>query len=130
MKKALSICLILLLLLALPACGKYVNSYSAVGFVHSNSAKSAFMSFLSFKGRMVFRLSSSAEGDITYSASLESGHATVYYDSHGSKLELFSIEGGQQLDSHGGYIESGTVYIIVETDGSCTNGDFKFSIGK
>ena len=34
------------------------------------------------------------------------------------------------LDSHGGYVESGTVYIIVETDGVCQNGDFRFDLDK
>ena len=118
------------MLLSLTGCGKYTSSYKAVGFVHSNVSDSAFMNFYSFDGRMVFRLKSSHEGDLQYTAKLESGSATVYYDSHGTKEELFSISSGETLDSHGGYVESGTVYIIVETDGACENGDFQFSLNQ
>ena len=85
------------------------------------------MSFYSFDGRMVFKLKSSGEGDLKYSAKLESGNATVYYDYYGVKTELFSLNGGEELDSHGGYIEAGTVYVIVETNGTCLNGAFRFS---
>ena len=86
------------------------------------------MSFYSFDGRMVFQLKSPGEGDLKFTAKLEAGSATVYYDFYGTKQELFSIYGGEEIDSHGGYVESGTVYIIVETDGNCQNGDFRFSL--
>ena len=116
------------LLITLTGCGKYSSSYKAVAFVHSNETDSAFMSFYSFEGRMIFKLKSSAEGDLKYTAKLESGNAAVYYDFYGTKQELFSISAGEEIDSHGGYIESGTVYIIVETDGSCQNEEFHFSL--
>ena len=116
-----------LLLLSLTGCSKYTSSYSAVAFVHSNESDSAFMNFYTFEGRMVFKLKSPGEGDLKYTAKLESGNATVYYDFHGEKQELFSIAGGEECDGHGGYVEAGTVYIIVETDGKCQNGDFHFS---
>lgn len=116
------------LLLSMTGCGKYSSRYQAVGFVHSNESNSAFMTFCSFEGRMVFRLKSSAEGDLKYTAKLESGNAVVYYDYYGTKQELFSLSDGDEIDSHGGYVESGTVYIIVETDGDCRNGDFRFSL--
>ena len=124
----LLVCAVLLLTLA--GCGKYASSYKAVGFVHSNESDSAFMNFYSFEGRMVFKLKSSGEGDLQYTADLESGSATVYYDYSGTKQELFSISAGETLDSHGGYVESGTVYIIVETGGACQNGDFHFSLNQ
>ena len=68
---------------------------------------------------MVFKMKSTGEGDLTYSAKLESGSATVYYDHHGSMTELFSVNAGEEIDAHGGYVETGTVYVIVETDGEC-----------
>ena len=117
-----------MLALSLAGCGKYVSSYKALGFVHSNRSDSAFMSFASFEGRMVFRLKSSGEGDLKYSARLESGSAVVYYDFYGDRQELFSISGGEEADSRGGYVEAGTVTVIVETDGSCQNGEFRFSL--
>lgn len=117
-----------MLALSLAGCGKYVSSYKALGFVHSNRSDSAYMSFASFEGRMVFRLKSSGEGDLKYSARLESGSATVYYDFYGDRQELFSISGGEEAESRGGYVEAGTVTVIVETDGSCQNGEFRFSL--
>ena len=41
---------------------------------------------------------------------------------------FFSLEGGEEAASHGGYVEAGTVYVIVETDGKCMNGEFRFSV--
>lgn len=128
MKKVLAVIVAVVLLLSFAGCGKYSSSYKAVAFVHSNESTSAFMSFYSFDGRMVFKLKSAGEGDLKYSAKLETGSATVYYDYYGTRTELFSINSGDELDSHGGYIESGTVYVIFETNGECRNGEFHFSL--
>lgn len=127
MKKAIALFVAVITLLSLTSCQRYSSRYQAVAFVHSNEPDSAFMSFYSFDGRMVFKLKSSGEGDLKYSAKLESGNAAVYYDYYGVKTELFSLNGGEELDSHGGYIEAGTVYVIVETNGTCLNGAFHFS---
>jgi len=126
MKKTVIILAAAVLVLSLTGCSKYVSSYKAVGFVHSNEQKSSYMSFYSFEGRMVFRLKSTKEGDVKFTARLESGNATVWYDYNGTKSELFKIGAGESYDSHGGYVETGTVYIIVETDGNCKNGEFRF----
>ncbi len=128
LKKGLLLAVLSLMLLSLAACGKYVSSYKALMLVHSNRSDSADMSFSSFEGRMVFKLKSSGEGDLKYTARLESGSATVYYDCYGTKSELFSIAGGEEADARGGYVESGTVYVIVETDGACKNGEFHISL--
>ena len=128
MKKVLAVIVTVVLLLSFAGCGKYSSSYKAVAFVHSNESTSAFMNFYSFDGRMVFKLKSAGEGDLKFSAKLETGSATVYYDYYGTKTELFSINSGDEIDSHGGYIEAGTVYVIVETNGECRNGDFHFSL--
>lgn len=128
MKRILSLTTTLIILFLLTGCGKYTSNYKAVGFVHSNVSTSAEMSFYSFDGRMVFKLKSSGEGDLKYTAKLESGTATVYYDYYGTKTELFTINSGEELDLHGGYVEAGTVYIIVETDGECMNGSFSIHV--
>ncbi len=128
MKKVISLTVVLIFMILMTGCGKYVSSYKAIGFVHSNRSESAEMSFYSFDGRMVFKLKSAGEGDIKYTGELESGTATVYYVYHGTQSELFTISPGEELASHGGYIEAGTVYIIVETDGECMNGAFSFSV--
>lgn len=130
MKKIVFLLVFALLFMSLTGCVKYSSGYKAVALVHSNEPSSAFMDFYSFEGRMVFKLKSSSEGDLKWTAKLESGSAAVYYDFYGAKQKLFSISGGEEIDSHGGYVESGTVFIIVETDGSCKNGSFRFSLDK
>lgn len=116
------------ILVLLTSCGKYTSSYKAVGFVHSNGPSSAFMNFYSFEGVMVFSCTGKREGDISFSARLESGSADIYYDYNGQKNLLFSISGGDEISSDGGYFEKGPVFIIVETNGQCMNGDFKFDL--
>lgn len=130
MKKICILLVSAILIVMLTGCGKYTSGYNAVRFVHSSDSDSAFMNFYSFKGRMVFKLKSSGEGELKYTAKLESGNATVYYDFFGTKQELFTISSEEELDSHGGYVEAGTVYIIVETDGTCKNGEFRFSLSR
>ena len=129
MKKLAMLLVSVFFLITLAGCAKYSSDYNAVGFVHNNDSNSAFMNFYTFDGCIVFKLKSSAEGDVHYTAKLESGSAAVYYDAFGEKEELFTISDGGEIDSQGGYIEAGTVYIIVETDGKCQNGEFHFSIG-
>ena len=127
MKRSFLLIVPWIILLLLTGCEKYNSSYKAIGFVHSNRSDSAEMSFYSFEGTMVFKLKSSGEGDLKYTAKLESGTAAVYYDYGGTKSELFTIRSGEELDSHGGYMEAGTVYIIVETNGACMNGASSFN---
>ena len=127
-KKEIDIIIVCLMLLSMTSCGKYTSKYKAVGFVHSNESSTAFMSFYSFDGKMVFKLKSTGDGDLKYSAKLESGNAVVYYDYYGTKTELFSVSSGDEMESHGGYVEAGTVYVIVETSTECRNGDFHFSL--
>lgn len=127
-KTVLALLLAALTLFAFTGCGRYASGYKAVGFVHSNETKSAFMSFYTFEGRMVFKLKSDGEGDIVYTAKLGSGSAKVYYDYAGTKAELTAVGGGDEIDARGGYVEAGAVYIIVETDGECVNGEFTFRL--
>ena len=127
MRKIGAAAVALLLALSLCGCGRYASHYKAVGFVHSNTAESAYMSFFSFEGRMVFRLKSDGGETLRYTAKLETGSASVYADWIGEKRELLSVGAG---DDCGDAVttDAGTVYIIVETDGPCKNGDFRFSI--
>ena len=119
---------LLLALLMLFTAGCRASSYMAVGMVRTNTKNSANLSFYSLKGKIVFTLKSSGEGDVTYTAKLESGTAKVYVEWAGSKTDLFTINGGEEVSSHGGYVESGQVTIIVETDGTCKNGEFHFNV--
>ncbi|MBQ9545043.1 MAG: hypothetical protein IJV00_07945 [Clostridia bacterium] len=130
MKKTVLLIVLLLIAAGSVGCGKYVSHYSAVGFVHSNESGSAFMTFYKFEGTMVFKLNRKSENQavIKYSGKLEEGEIIVYYDCGGTKKELFSLHSGDELESSGGELPEDTVYIIVETDGSCQNGDLRFEI--
>lgn len=133
MKKVLSTASIaivmLLLLFSLFGCNKYTSSYKAVAFVHTNTSKNAHMSFSSFEGTMVFKLKcESGDEKINYSANLESGSAKVFYDCDGTKIELFSVNAGDEISDIGGALKKGTLYIIVEMSEVGKNGRFNFDI--
>lgn len=119
--------IVLSLLLTLSGCNRYRSRYNAVGFVHTNTAKNASMSFSSFEGTMVFQLKCDSENkSVGYSAKLDSGSVKVFYDCDGTKTELFSVGSGDDVDSVGGALKQGTVYIIVETSEKCKSGSFNF----
>ncbi len=120
-----------LALLILSGCSPYRSHYRAIAFVHSNTSDRAYMSFLSFDGTMVFRLNckSVSGARIVYSAGLEDGSAEVFLDNGGEKTGLFSLSSGDELNGSFGELKKGPVYIIVETDGECTDGDLSFEIG-
>ena len=95
--RILSLACLVLLLFGLAGCSKYVSKYNAVGFVHSNSARSAFMSFHQFEGTMVFKLKVKEADQLACSGRLESGVATVCLDADGAKTGLFSLSGGDEI---------------------------------
>lgn len=122
---------IALLLLPLSGCNRYTSHYKATVFVHTNTAKNASMSFSSFEGSMVFKMKCESEDEkINYSAILEDGSATVFYDCNGTKTELISVRSGDTISAIGATLQKGTVYIIVETSQTCKNGRFSFDIIK
>ena len=122
--------LLLALALCLSGCaGGYASHNKSVMCVRSNTDTHADLRFAEFTGTEVFKLKLRVnEGEIRYTARLETGEATVYYDYMGKKTVLFTVRGGESVDSTGGYIEKGTVYVIVETNGTCKNGAFDFGI--
>ncbi|MBQ6066259.1 MAG: hypothetical protein IJK89_05510 [Clostridia bacterium] len=131
MKKRILILLaaVTLLAVSLSGCGKYKSHYSATAFVHSNESDHAFMSFWQFEGTMVFQLKcKEAEKSLSYTAKLETGSATVYYDTDGEKTEWFTVAAGDERQDKLDGLKPGTVYIIVETDGKCETGNFDFTI--
>ena len=124
----LLVSLICLLALALSGCGRYVSSWSAVACVSSNTSDSAFVNFYKLSGKMVFKLKSDENEVIHYKGELKEGSLTVYYDTDGTKKELFSIKSGEKVDDCIGNLQKGTTYIIIETDERCENGDFHFDL--
>ncbi len=135
--KSMAIILMLLSILTLTACSKYNSSWSAAAFAHSNTSKSASMSFWRFEGTIVFKLQckDSEKEVLTYNGKLnneegENGTITVYYDTDGTKKELFSLKNGETVEATLDKLNKGTVYIIVETDLRCENGALEFNIGE
>lgn len=122
--------LALMLLLCLTGCSRYSSHYSAMILVHSNTTDSSYMSFSSFNGTKTFKMNckSASGGLLEYSAKLESGSATVYYDHDGNKTELFSIRGGEEIGSTAVPVSQGPVYVIVETNEKCKEGKFDFNL--
>lgn len=130
MKKMISVfALGMALLFCFSGCEKYATHYNATAFVHSNESDSAFMSFWKFEGNMVFQLKCKQAGQsLAYTAKLETGSATVYYDCGDGKTELCALNAGDETESTLEELKPGTVYVIVEADGQCENGDFHFDI--
>lgn len=120
----ISLCVVCLVCFA--ACSKYNSHYSALLLITSNTSKSASIRFTSLNGTKAFKLKS--DGVLNYSAKLTGGSATVYYDYNGTKMELFSIGPGQEVGPASVNVTPGTVYVIVETNGKCEEGQFSFDV--
>ena len=128
MKRIVSLLLIALFAFGLIGCAKYASHYNAIAFVHSNEKDNAFMEFYRFEGTMVFTLRGGSSCSLRYSAKLETGSAAVYYDCGQGKTALLSVGAGDAFADALTLSDGGTVYVIVETDGLCENGDFRFSV--
>ena len=115
--------------LALTSCGNYNSSVMAIMLVTSNTSKEASMSFSSFKGTKVFKVKCKEEGEkLFYSGHLDKGEMSVYYDDDGTKKMLFTVKDGEQVEDASEELSKGTVYIIVETEGKCSDGRLDFSV--
>ncbi len=147
---------VVLLAIGLAGCGKYVSSYRAMALVRSTRPESASVSFSELEGTMAFRLKcrkGSGALQIFCSAKMESGSATVYCDSDGTKREWFTIEAGsdaatvyfysypdgarseglpleagEELKTPWHPVSPGTAYVVIETDGKCEEGSFRFDV--
>ncbi len=124
-RKTVSVLLVLSALsLGLCGCSKYNSHYNAVGYAHSNGS----MSFSSFDGVQVhsFDWDKDTTGHIRYTAKLEKGSATVYYDMDGTKKEWFTVKAGETVEGTGLELPKGNIDILVETNEPCEEGRFTF----
>ena len=129
MKKVLALLLAALVVFSVVGCNAYISHYSALMLVTTNTSEKASMSFSSFNGTKVFKLSLREGGVIRYSAVIESGDATVYIDLGDEKIELFKITSGEKINSyHELYNYNGKVYITVESNGKISEGKFDFEV--
>ena len=121
----------LTLCFSLTACNGYTSHYSAMAEVSTNTSKKATLSFGEFKGTYVIKLKSDGESVIAYNASLKQGNIKVYYDYNGEKLDLFEMgtDGSVQGKTEA-FTGGKTVYVIIESDGKCNEGQFSFTLEK
>lgn len=118
----------------LSACGsKYVSHYSAAMMVSTNTADEASVSFDSFSGTYIMKLKNHGADEVflSYEATLGDGNINVSYDYHGEKRNLFEIEAnGSVAEKTETFTGNKTVYIIIESDGKCSEGSFSFVLEK
>ncbi|MCR5528341.1 MAG: hypothetical protein K6F49_03890 [Saccharofermentans sp.] len=121
---------VLLLTMALTGCSGYNEHYSATVLISSEGNNQAYQRFWKFKGTRVLDLNNSDKDKDTlyYTATLDEGSVTVYVDYDGEKRELFTIEGGEEVEDSISGIDFHHVYVIIESDGTCEEGDFEFEI--
>ena len=131
--KKISFALVLMLTLAiLCSCGGYVKNYSATLLITSCHGDEASMEFDTFKGTYNFGLKRDgiAEHTLDYEASLAEGEMNVYIGTDGEKELLFTVKGGESFDTQisldSKYDDEKKVYIILESVGKCSDGDFEF----
>lgn len=113
-------------------CADYTNNYSASVLITSCRGDEASMKFETFKGTYNFNLrrDGDAEHTIDYEARLTEGEMNVYVGADGEKDLLFTVKGGESFDTEvrldSKYDDARKVYIILESVGKCTGGDFEF----
>ncbi len=101
--------------------------------VRENTSEKASVSFDSFSGTLVMKLKNNSADEvfIDYEGSLGEGNIKVSYDFNDAKLNLFDIETEGSVD---GKTETFTgnkaIYIIIESDGKCNDGNFSFVLEK
>lgn len=132
MKKACLVLVLMLTFFMLCGCGRYVNSYSAIILTTSCRGDEASMEFSTFKGTYNFKLKrqGSAEHTLDFESSLAEGEMNIYIGVDGEKELLRTVKGGEAYDEmialDDKYDNEKAVYIILETDGECKDGDFEF----
>ena len=124
----------LVLCFTLSACGnKYVSHYNATLMVRENTSNKASVSFDSFSGTYVIKLKNNGADEvfIDYEGTLREGNINVSYDYNDKKLNLFDIETDGSVDSKTEtFTGNKTIYIIIESDGECSDGSFSFVLEK
>ena len=131
MKKVMLITLaVVIYALCLAGCSPYASKYNAVALVRTTTDDSAEMTFSEFDGTMVFKLNNKLgeNAKLSYSTRLKGGSANIYYDHDGTKRKLTSAVEGEQTKGSADGLKNETVYVIVETNKKCENGDFSFEI--
>lgn len=131
MKKAYILLALMLAMLMLCSCGGYVKSYSASILITSQLNNEANIEFKTFKGsyNFKFRNSDATEHTLDIDASLGEGEMNIYVGAGGEKELLRTVKGGESCDetiSLDKYADEKSIYVILESNGKCVDGDFEF----
>ena len=132
MKKACFALVLFFTLFMLCSCGGYVKSYAATILITSGHGDEASMKFDTFKGSYNFKLKrdGAAEHTLDLDASLGEGEMNVYIGVGGEKELLLTVKGGESYDETitlaEKYDTEKTIYIILESEEKCIDGDFAF----
>ena len=132
MKKVYFALLMILTLATLCGCSGYVKNYYATILITSCHGDEASMEFDTFSGTYNFKLKRDgvAEHTLDIESSLDEGEMKVYIGVDGEKELLRTIKGGEAYDEtiilDDKYDNKKTIYVILESNGKCMNGDFEF----
>ena len=132
MKKIGFVLALILTLVMLCGCGRYVNNYSATILITSCQGDEANIEFDTFKGTYHFKLRRDGDADHTldFESSLAEGEMNIYIGVDGKKELLRTVKGGETYDEtitlDGKYDNEKTIYITLESIGKCVDGDFEF----
>lgn len=131
MKKVYTFPALILTLVMLCGCGGYVKSYSATILITSQINNEASMEFHTFKGtyNFKFRNNDADEHTLDIDASLGEGEMNIYIGAGDEKELLRTVKGGESCDetiSLDKYADEKSIYVILESNGKCVDGDFEF----
>ena len=131
MKRAYTFPALILTLVMLCSCGGYVKSYSASILITSQLNNEANIEFKTFKGsyNFKFRNSDATEHTLDIDASLGEGEMNIYIGAGDEKELLRTVKGGESCDetiSLDKYADEKSIYVILESNGKCVDGDFEF----
>lgn len=132
MKRIFSVLALMLSVVMLFSCGGYVNKYSATILITSCHGDEASMEFGTFKGTYNFKLrrDGAHENTLDLEASLKEGEINIYIGANGEKDLLLTVKGGESYDKtitlDDKYRDEKRVYVIIESNGKCIDGDFEF----
>ena len=128
MKRALTFILLSAIVLCLSGCSKYNSSYKATILITTNTSKNASMKFSTFIGTKVYKLKCDNDSVLDCSLQLKTGKMKVYYDNDQGKIELASMSNDSNISIKSDKLSKGTIYLIIESDGKCEDGELSFKI--
>ncbi len=118
MKRLTAFILTIVMVFAIVSCSDNVNCYSATMLIKSSSNNKCSAEWGTLKGSLGLntKLTDKSESSIHYTATLEEGEISVYYETKLTEKELlFTVKGGETAEGYAGYAENGQhIDIVIE----------------